>query len=279
MKKTNHSEDKTLFDVIVNSLSAALIMSAIAICFGIFFIITSTGANKPIAREEAVSYSGTFEKYESRRKYCRIYFEDGSQYSVYPHTQSEEFRKIMMSLEKGTKLYILENPNNGYVAEIKTDTEELLNFVTSQEEIDKYDNGYNVIGCFIIVSGVLLLLYAIKLADNKRKENAHYAKKRAKLEADGGESKVLRYADSSVKSKILAQASAEGYKIIYRRVKSVNELVINGKVYDEKKAVIEFPHKLYATLDGHSIEAGLNEDSYSYIMFDGEIIEFKKRLF
>ena len=70
----------------------------------------------------------------------------------------------------------------------------------------------------------------------------------------------------------------EGYEICYRRVKRVNELVINGIVYDEIKGVIEFPHTLSAAVDGHTIEAGLSEDSYSYITFDGECLVNKHRL-
>ena len=69
----------------------------------------------------------------------------------------------------------------------------------------------------------------------------------------------------------------EGYEICYRRVKRVNELVINGIIYDEIKEVIEFPHTLSA-VDGHTIEAGLSEDSYSYITFDGECLVNKHRL-
>lgn len=277
MKKANHSKEKTFADVILNSVPATLVTAVVTLCLGIVLII-SQSENKPVTREEAVSYSGTFEKYESEKNYCTIYFDNGTHYSVYPHTESREFRETMMSLEKGTKLYILVNPNNEYVAEIKTDTEELLNFELSQKEIDKYDNGYIIIGCVVCASSVFFFIYAILMANHRRKEKAHDAKKRTKMEEIGTESAALRHADSSVKNKILAQASAEGYTILYRRVKSVNELVINGNVYDEKKGIIEFEHKLYANIDGHSIEAGLDENDYSYIMFDGKIIESKKRL-
>ena len=68
------------------------------------------------------------------------------------------------------------------------------------------------------------------------------------------------------------------YKICYRRIKSTNELVINGYVYDEKKGIIEFEHNLSARVDSHKFEAGLNSNSYSYIKFDGKIIAEKQRL-
>lgn len=271
MKKSTHSVNKTFADYIINSLPAMLVVAAMAICMGVFFIV-SQRENKPIERAEAISYSGTFQRYESLENYCTIYFEDGSEYSVYPHTESEEFRQTMMSLDKGTKLYILVNPNNECVIEIKTDTEELLNFELSQEAIDKYDNGYIAIGYFSLAAGVFFIIYPICSANYKRKENARHAGK-----SKGANSPVLRHDDPTVKSRILAKATVEGYKICYRRVKSVNELVINGRVYDEKKGVIEFAHKLCASIDGHSFEAGMDESGYSYIMFDGEIIEYKKR--
>ena len=62
--------------------------------------------NKPIRREEAVAYSGTFERYEVSKNNREIVFGDGSCYSVYPHTEKKEFRAAMESLNKGTKLYI-----------------------------------------------------------------------------------------------------------------------------------------------------------------------------
>ena len=81
------------------------------------------------------------------------------------------------------------------------------------------------------------------------------------------------------KEKVLLSASVKDFCIIYRRIKSVNELVVNGKVYDEKKAVIEFSHNLFASIDGHIVEAGVDSDSFiSYIRFDGQTIAEKKRL-
>lgn len=277
MKKINHSGNKTFENIIINSPTAILVIAVAAICLGIFFIVSQSD-NKFIERKDAISYSGVFEKYENRKNYCTIYFEDGSQYNVYPHTELSEFRQTMMSLNKGTKLYILVNPNNNYIVEVKTDTDEILNFELSQEAIDTYDDGYIIIGYIFCAVGAFLIVYAICSLNYKHKENARHAEKRAKIENKGTESPALRYADLSVKNRILAEASAEGYTICYRRVKSLNELVINRKVYDEKRGIIEFEHKLCASLDGHSIESGTDENGYSYIMFDGEIIECKKRL-
>ena len=90
----------------------------------------------------------------------------------------------------------------------------------------------------------------------------------------------LRPADMSVKARILVQGEANGYKIELRRVKKTNELVINGNVYDEYVAVIEYPHTLRAFLDGHVICAGMDAGkSCAFIEVDGVRIAKKLRLF
>ena len=77
----------------------------------------------------------------------------------------------------------------------------------------------------------------------------------------------------------------EDYVMTYlRRIASPGNMncrgaILLGKVYDEKKAVIEFSHNLFASIDGHIVEAGLDSDSFiSYIRFDGQTIAEKKRL-
>lgn len=276
MTKQKSSNRHSYADYIMQSKSAVLTLAILTILLGIFFII-SQGVNKPITRSEAVSYSGEFEEYEVWSNYRTIHFKDGSSYEVYPHTETQAFQNMMKSLEKGTKLYILVNPNNECVIEIKTETEELLNFETSQKKIDLYDNGYIAIGIAACLAGVFLIAYVIGSSNYKRKEDARHLKK-AKARIEGQSDLAIRSADYSVKSKILLEAMIGKYTICYRRIKNVNELVINDIVYDEKKGIIEFEHNLSAVIDGHTIEAGYDNESYSYIIFDGERIAEKKRL-
>jgi len=274
--KSKKSKKHSLGDSVMESKPAVLFMAIVVILLGLFFIF-SQNANAPIPRSEAVSYSGEFEEYEVWSNYRTIYFKDGSSYEVYPHTETQEFQDMMKSLEKGTKLYILVNPNNDIVVEIRTDTKELLNFEASQKEIDSYDNGYIAIGIVACIGGVFLIWYVIASSNYKRKEKVRQ-KKKTNTRIDGRNDAILRQADYSVKSKTLLEATAKGYKICYRRVKSVNELIINGIVYDEKKGIIEFAHNLSVVIDGHKIEAGYDEDSYSYIIFDGKRIAEKRRI-
>ncbi len=276
MRIAKHPQNDPPKKILMNYPSVILFAVVAGICLGIFFFVYQS-SYKPIPREEALVCSGEFEKYEASDDYCKIFFKDGSEYDVYPHTVSEEFRNAMQSLEPGTGLYISVNPNNDFAVEVKTDTAELLNFELTQKEMESYSKGYAVIAFFLCISGVVLIAYVIGSSKYKQKENERLASKHeygGKAKAD---SAVMRCADAAVKSRILLEADVKGYKICYRRVKSVNELVINGRVYDEKKGVVEFEHRLCAVIDGHTVEAGYDEDSYSYILFDGELVKRKRR--
>ena len=276
MAKKKTSKKRSAGGDIFNYPIALVVIGILAIIFGLFFALSEEFSNRPIPRSEAISYSGEFDKYDIGRNYSGIYFSDGSYYNLFPHTQTTDFKNAMESLKKGTMLYILVNPNSDYVAEIKTDTQELLNFEASQEAIAKYDNGYVGIGIFVCFCGVFLIVFAILSLKHEKKE-VKRVKNKEKNRVAGQDDKAMRYAKNSVKCKILLEATADKYEICYRRVKNVNELIVNGRVYDEYKATIEFKHNLSAIIENHKIEAGLDSNSCSYIMFDGEIIATKKR--
>lgn len=89
---------------------------------------------------------------------------------------------------------------------------------------------------------------------------------------------VQRMADAEVKARILLKTEKLGYRIEYRRVKRTNELVVNGRVYDEYEALFEAPHTLTALVDGHKIEVQYDMLSRIYIIFDGEQIAKKLRI-
>ncbi len=276
MKNRRFSDRHSWADSVLESKTGAIIVGILAILFGAFFALTQI-PNKPIPRSEAVAYSGEFEEYEVWKNYRTIIFTDGSSYDVFPHTETQEFADTMRSLKKGTKLDILVNPNNDYVVEIIAGSREILNFEESQAALDTYDNGYIAIGVFVCFAGVFIITYGLVSSRQREKEMEKHTQK-AKRRESGVDDNPVRRANRSVKVRILLEARVEQYEICYRRVKSVNELVINGVVYDEKKGVIEFAHNLSAVVDGHTIEAGLSDDSYSYIIFDGECLANKQRL-
>ena len=92
-------------------------------------------------------------------------------------------------------------------------------------------------------------------------------------------SSYIRAVDTSVKARVLLEADVLGHKVCYRKVKKVNELVIDGYVYDEIEMLLETPHCLTAKIDGHTIEAGFNNASKSYILLDGQEVAKKMRWF
>jgi len=255
-----------------------LIIGIVSILMGIGFIAIS-GSNAPVSREEAISCVGEFEEYDVWEDERTIYFTDGSAYDVHYRTETDELYEALSSLEKGTRLYLLINPNHEYVVEIATDTEVLLELETSQPIIERAErNSLIVIVCLCFAGGAFLIVYAIFLSKHKKKEGERQIQKE-KYRIEGEDDRALRRADLSVKSRIFLEATAREYQICYRRVKSTNELVINGWVYDECKGVLEFSHELTASIGGHFIEAGFDDTNhYCYIELDGERIAQKKRL-
>ncbi len=87
-----------------------------------------------------------------------------------------------------------------------------------------------------------------------------------------------RRADAEVKSRTLAEGEHNGHHICYRRVKRINELVIDGYVYDEIEMLVETPHELTAVINGETIKAGITSSSISYIDVNGNRIAKKLRL-
>ena len=247
-----------LFTAVTSSLPATLGFAALAVAMGILFILL-LGDTTPVPREEAIAYEGEFARYEVGHNDRDLCFTDGSNFDVYAHTETNAFQETMKSLEAGTKLWILVHPHSDYVIEIRTETEELMNFEESQIDIDRYMIGYKVIGGFMIFAGVFVGFYGIwsQIAHRKEQKRSETRRKKQKKTADAGLSETgLRRADTTVKHRVLLEATVDGYRICYRRVRKVNELVVNGIVYDEMKAALEFPHDLTVTLDGHRIHTG-----------------------
>ena len=282
MKNKEHVfEDKK---TIIKKAVKSFVLMLLCIVMAVIFIKHSEG-NEPVGRDRAIAYTGVFLDYERSKNYCGIIFTDGTCHEVYPHTETAEFADAMDALEYGTVLHLLINPDSGYVAEIRTDTRELLNFEESQEAVFTYMKGYRVMGYVVLGMCVLyVIISAIELAVKLR----NLSKKGATTQTDAffledeedelTETPILRTAAHDVKHKVLLSATVENFQIVYRRVKKVNELVINGYVYDEYVALLEFEHTLYARIDGHTIEAGYDDDMHSFIQVDGHMIDRKLRL-
>lgn len=104
------------------------------------------------------------------------------------------------------------------------------------------------------------------------------------LNADGSVTQTdystyKRAADLTVKARILLEAEVLGHRVCYRRVKRVNELVVDGNVYDEVEMLVETAHSLTVVVDGHTIVAGFDGGAKSYLLVDGQEIAKKTRLY
>ncbi len=86
-----------------------------------------------------------------------------------------------------------------------------------------------------------------------------------------------RLAETDVKARILAETTAFGRHIVYRRVKRTNQLVIDGYVYDEMEMLVEPAHVLSATVDGHNVTVGFDGVGTSFIDVDEQRIAKKRR--
>lgn len=92
-------------------------------------------------------------------------------------------------------------------------------------------------------------------------------------------SSVLRVTEPDIKARVLLEADEMGHHIVYRRIKRVNELVVDDRVYDEYEAFAEGAHTLSAFIDGHKYEAKFDGAATVYIFVDGRQIAKKMRLY
>ena len=276
-------EDEDIFDRALRVLRGSLILQLtiflIMAALGSFMIYQSR-RYAPIEREGAESYVGSFEEYRSEDRV--LAFSDGVEYRLFPVTATDELETALNGLEKGTELRLLVNPKIDDVIEIRTATEYLLDFDGSQAAIyadrkDLFWIGVMFIGLPLIL---LLLLQIERIGKKKEKKRQRVRDGRAKKQKFRGKgTPPLRDADMTKRGRILLEATKDKYEIVYRRLKKVNELIVNGRVYDEMKAVLEVEHTLSAEIDGHKIEAGLQEiGTISFIRFDGETLAEKRRV-
>lgn len=95
---------------------------------------------------------------------------------------------------------------------------------------------------------------------------------------EGVDTPALRRADLEVKSRVFLEVDVQGHHICYRRVKKVNELVIDGYVYDDVEMLIESAHALNARINGHIFQVGFDGMTKCYLKVDGVEVESKMRL-
>ena len=90
---------------------------------------------------------------------------------------------------------------------------------------------------------------------------------------------VIRSADPNVKSRTLVSADNGRHNIVYRRVKNVNELLIDNAVYAECVVSSDTAHKLEVIKEGHRITASTDYIGKMMITVDGQEVAAKYKLF
>lgn len=122
--------------------------------------------------------------------------------------------------------------------------------------------------------------FGYKLKNTPPEEAVEYEQsEQAAPTTDGqGNSVALRAVQNDVKNRILIDGNYLGHYICYRRAGHVNELAIDGYVYDELEILVETAHVLEATVDGYTIQAGFDGAMHSYICIDGQRVAKKIRL-
>ena len=89
----------------------------------------------------------------------------------------------------------------------------------------------------------------------------------------------LRMAETDIKHRVFLETEIKGIHICYRRVKSVDQLVINGYIYAEfKPKFIETGHELAAFYQGAHIAVGCDGQN-SFLSVNGTVILQKRRLY
>lgn len=131
---------------------------------------------------------------------------------------------------------------------------------------------------FSLISGIVNYNKLKKLPEQENSNDDEYPYVNENVNNQTDNSTVIKMADPDVKSRTLLEAEKSGYHIVYRRVKKTNELVVNGRVYDEYEALVEQPHTLIANVDGHKIEVTYDNLSRMYILFDSEVLVKKVRI-
>lgn len=159
-----------------------------------------------------------------------------------------------------------------YAVEVRTPDAVLLDLDTGLRTANAEVRQIAYFVCLVLALSALVSVYwFMRLHAEKKRAEAAEAFMQGHVPTAG----VRREAANNVRYRMLAVATNAEYQIFFRRVGFSTELVVNGRVYDEKKGLAAFfPHALFAVVDGHRIEADvemLSSGNTVYgILFDGQ---------
>lgn len=156
------------------------------------------------------------------------------------------------------------------------DTLALIGFYLLAEEISGImDVVIHIWVLYYLVNGI----FAARKLKNMPMPLEETAEEVAIDEEQSDHSTPIRRIGEEEKCRILLETEHCGRRIVYRRIKRMNQLVINDYIYDEIELLVEPAHSLYATLDGHKYEVGFDGAARSFCKVDGQIVAKKLRLY
>lgn len=115
--------------------------------------ITKTAAKEKVAvyNHYAVEYGPKLRRSVNTLNYIELFFENEEKEYIRGACVNKELIKDIEALEKGTKLHMMINPDNNYIIELKTNSDELLNFDYAQKKLQQEGVGFLCIGIFMLV--------------------------------------------------------------------------------------------------------------------------------
>ena len=123
---------------------------------------TSFFTNRPIEKSASEEKSATYSHYKEeygpklRRSintlnYIELYFENGEKELIHGVCVNKDLYKALDTLEKGTTLHMLINPDNNYIVELKANEEEILNFDYAQKKLRQEGVSFLYLGIFMLL--------------------------------------------------------------------------------------------------------------------------------
>lgn len=134
---------------------------------------------------------------------------------------------------------------------------------------------FHAIVMFTLVGAMGLLG---KINNPKQTSAVSEAPEETATQVINGYSPPLRVA-ATEKNRVFIETTVSDMNIVFRRVKYVNELVINGHVYDEYEAKFEKKHTLTGYYNNHKIEAVYDGQTTVKIFVDSQEVANKARFF
>lgn len=106
--------------------------------------------------------------------YAVLFFENAEEEYIRGICVNENLRKDIEALKKGTELYMIINPNNNYIIELRTDTKELLNFDYAQKMLRQEGVGFLYLAILMLVLCSYFIYKAITTKERITKEDIKF---------------------------------------------------------------------------------------------------------